>query len=626
MLENEPSWLAELGPPSRVEEHAGGTTIEWVPDGTGPFRLRVDLGGATDKGPALARAGRFAVLLDGFLHDRRPLEAALSSAAHATKSDAELILAAYRELGEQMLPLLRGAFALVMWDGRDGSILCTRDLTGAHPLFFSEEGERVLVAASHGALLEVGGVAGDFDRIAIARWVQTGSSSPRRTFYARIKRLPPGYALRASRDDVRIWRYWTPADAAPADGLSPEEAVERFEELLDQAVTRSASMGRLGIFLSGGVDSAAVASSAATVSRTRSLPDPLALSYVYPDPEASEEATQRAIAKALGIPLRIVPLHDTVGREGLLPAALRLAERSWTPPVNPWEPGFVYLAAEGAREGCRVITSGEGGNDWFAAERYEAADLLRHLELVELGRLWSAERLAGGSAFNTARALAWESGARVLLRHALLKAAHGVAGGAVGVVRRRRLVSWLPRRWFLPDRRLRNALENEWLEHRDVDRRDSFRASARERTLDSVHLFVMVENRFLYGRSVGVHFANPAVDPDLVEFLIGVPRSLLNLGGRGKGLALESVRRRAGESPARSLGFAWLERYSEALLDNESPRVLETFGGTERLSELGIVDRQALADGFRRAGLGKEVSYYQAWQILACEAWLRSRD
>jgi hypothetical protein len=273
-----------------------------------------------------------------------------------------------------------------------------------------------------------------------------------------------------------------------------------------------------------------------------------------------------------------------------------------------------------------VITSGEGGNDWFEAESYEAADLLRRVQLVELGRLWSAERRAGRGGLDSARALAWESGARVLLRHALLKAAHGVAGGAVGVVRRRRLVSWLPRGWFLPDRRLRNALENEWLEHRDVDRRDSFRASARERTLDSVHLVVMVENRFLFSRSVGVHFANPAVDADLVEFLIGVPRSLLNLGGRGKGLALESVRRRAGAPAAQALGFAWLERYSEALLDNDSLRALETLGGPARLSELGIVDRQAVADGFRRAGLGKEMSYYQAWQILACEAWLRSRD
>jgi hypothetical protein len=195
----------------------------------------------------------------------------------------------------------------------------------------------------------------------------------------------------------------------------------------------------------------------------------------------------------------------------------------------------------------------------------------------------------------------------------------------VAVLRRRRVRSWIPRGWFLPEVGLRSALEEEWLGNPAVDRRGSFRASAQARRLDGVHLVVPVENRFLYGRSVGVDFANPAVDPDLVEFLFGLPRSLLNLGGRGKGLAVESVRRRAGGTASRALGFAWLEGYSDALFDDESSRALEAIGGLTRLSELGIVDEQAFVRGFRRAGLGKEMSYYQAWQILACEAWLRSR-
>jgi asparagine synthetase B (glutamine-hydrolysing) len=626
MLENEPSWLAVLGPPSHDEENADPSATEVASsDGEGSFRLRIHRGGSPAEGPVLAWGNRHAVLLDGFLHDRTHLEGTLACSPHRAKTDADLILAAFRDLGDRMLPLLRGSFALVAWDGRDGSILCARDLTGSHPLFFSQDGERVLVGASHGALLEVGRVRADVDRIAIARWVQTGSSSPRRTFYERIQRLPPGYALRAGPEGVRIWRYWKPGDAARADDLSPEEALERFEELLDQAVARSASLGRLGIFLSGGVDSAAVAASATAVSHARSLPDPLALSYVYPDPEASEETTQRTVATALGIPLRIVSLNDTVGREGLLLAALRLSERSWTPPVNPWEPAFVHLAAEGARRGCRVIISGEGGNDWFEAERDEAADLLRHLKLAELGRLWSAERQAGRKGLDSARALLWDSGARVLFRDAGLMAARAGAGGMVAVLRRRRVRSWIPRGWFLPEVGLRSALEEEWLGNPAVDRRGSFRASAQARRLDGVHLVVPVENRFLYGRSVGVDFANPAVDPDLVEFLFGLPRSLLNLGGRGKGLAVESVRRRAGVTASRALGFAWLEGYSDALFDDESSRALEAIGGLTRLSELGIVDEQAFVRGFRRAGLGKKMSYYQAWQILACEAWLRSR-
>jgi hypothetical protein len=624
MLENEPSWLVEFGPALRADR-SNPSVAELTPDAEGPPGCRVHLGNGGSEGPSLARRDRCAVLLDGFLHDRTPIERALRSRSDRAETDAELVLTAFLELGERMLPLLRGSFALVAWDGRDGSIVCTRDLTGSHPLFFSRDGERVLVSSSQGALLEVGNVPGEFDRLAIARWVMTGSALPRRTFYRLIQRLPPGYALRAAAGEARIWRYWHPGDDAAAEDQSPEDAVERFEELLDQAVARSASLGRLGIFLSGGVDSAAVTTSAAVVSRARSLADPLALSYVYPDPEASEEATQRTVAGVLGIPVRIVPLHETVGPEGLLVAALRLTGRAWMPCVNPWEPAFVHLAGAGAELGCRAILSGEGGNDWFEAEWYEAADLLRRLKLLELARLWSQERRAGRPGLDTARTLLWENGSRVLLRHGALAAGGRLAPGPLEAVRRRRVLSWIPEGWFLPDPGLRSGLADEWLRNRDVDRPSSFRGSARERRLDSVHLVVPVENRFLFGRRTGVHLANPAVDPDLVDFLFGLPRALLNLGGRGKGLARESVRRRAGVTAARTLGFVWIERYSDALFQAEKSRALEAIGGLRRLAELGIVDDHAFAQGLCGTGLGQEISYYQAWQTLACEAWLRSR-
>jgi asparagine synthetase B (glutamine-hydrolysing) len=627
MLEHEPSWLVDLGPGSRGDGHSSPSAIELRTEGKGPRTLRIELGSGDAAGPALAQRDGSTVLLDGFLHDRRPLEAALSSGSRRAASDAEFVLSAFLELGEQILPWLRGSFALVAWDGRDGSLLCTRDLTGSHPLFFSLLGERVLVAASHGALLDIGRVPADFDRVAIARWVQTGSSSPRRTFYAAIERLPPGYALGAKPGGFRIWRYWNPAAAAGATGeLRGEEAVRRFDELLDRAVERSAARGRLGVLLSGGVDSAVVAASAAAVSRARSLPHPLALSYVYPHPDASEEATQRSVAAALGLPHHIVPLAETVGREGLLAAALRLTERCWTPPINPWEPCVVHLAEQAARRGCRVIVGGEGGNDWFELEWDQAADLLRGLKLVELARWWSHERRAGRPALETAWTLLWRSGGRLLLRDAALGALQGVAGGALAAARRRRLRSWLPSEWFLPDDTLRQALVAEWLARSDASSGwGRAAATARERRLDSVHLVVVLENRFLLARAIGVDFANPAVDPDLVELLCALPRAVLALGDRGKGLVRESVRRRAGDPAAALLGFAWLEAYFGDLLRHEGPRALGELGGLPRLSSLGIVDAQVFARALRGPALGREVGYYQVWQTLACEAWLRSR-
>jgi asparagine synthase (glutamine-hydrolysing) len=619
MLENEPSWLAVLGPRSS-DDDPDPSAIEFIAESERSFSLRVHPGAAGAEGLSLAHDDGCAVLLDGGLHDRPHL-----AARRAADTDAELVLAAYLELGEQMLSLLRGSFTLVVWDGRKGSALCTRDLSGSHPLFFSHTGNRVLVSASHGALLEVGRIPADLDRVAIARWVLSWAMLPRRTFYARIARLPPGYVLRAAPDGIGMRRYWHPGDQAPTEETTPSEAFRRFEELLDQAVARSASAGRLGVFLSGGVDSAAVAASAAFVSRARSRPEPVALSLVYPERGANEEATQRSVAASLGIPHRVLPLLDTVGREGLLMAALRLTERLWVPPINPWEPGFVRLAEEGARLGCRIILTGEGGNDWFEAERSEGADLIRRLRLVALWRLWSRERQAGRPAFDAARLVLWSCGCRPLARELTLAVLGRIAEDVPQAVRRRRLRSSLPGGWALPDGALRTELVAELLEGASSVSLGSYRDAADLRKLESVHLVVGFENRFLVSRGLGVRFAEPAVDPDLIQFLYGLANVLLDLDGRFKGLPRESVRRRAGEGSAALLGYAWLDAFFASLVRAEGPPALETLGGLRRLSALGIVDERAFSRELRGPGLGKRLGYYEAWQALACEAWLRSR-
>jgi hypothetical protein len=622
MLEGEPSWLAVYQPDAEFFGSRARAPLSFRATGS-DRALHVELGEEPYRLDVAEREGT-AVILDGILLDRRLLFSALGSRLpKGIEGEAALILAAYLELGERVLPLLRGSFGLLIWDGGRATLLCARDPTGSQPLFFSSAGGRTLVAASHGALLEAGRVPAQLDRVAIARWVIRGSMLPRRTFYERIERLSPGYVLTAAPDGVSVRRYWHPGKNALTGDVAPDDAIRRLEELLDQAVARCASLGRLGVFLSGGVDSGVVAASAAVVSRARSLPEPVALSLLFPNPGANEENSQRSVASSLGIPHRSVPLLETVGREGLLMAALRLTERSWMPCVNPWEPAFVRLAADGADLGCRVILSGEGGNDWFEAERYEAADLIRRLELVRFWGLWSQERRARSTRSEAARALFWTYGGRVLFRDAALAVLEQVAAGGVRAIRRRRRLASIPRGWALPDGELRNALVAEFLESRSSDRLRSYRDAANERKLEGVHLVVPMENRFLFSRTAGVHFSNPALDPDLVEFLHELPSALLNLGGRGKGLAWESVRRRAGPRPAALLGFADVDGFLASLVREEGPRALEALGGLRRLSELGIVDELAFVRVLSGPGLGPELSYYQAWQTLACEAWLR---
>ena len=609
--ECEPSWHA-------VFEPRTGDPPPSTPVGRSGWSLRLELPAPSDS-LSVAEGNGVVVLVEGPFVDRERLSARFRGST--SQSDAELALAGYRELGDRLLPLLRGSFGLLIWDSARDRFLCARDPTGSQPLFFARADERVAVAASQAALLGVSEVDRSLDRVAIAEWVLWGGCRQRRTFYSAVERLPPGYLLRMQGGEVVVTRYWRPAVADDAVDVTPSEALAQFNELLDQAVRRCGSLGPLGVYLSGGADSSAVASSATVVSRSLGLPNPVALSYVFPHPDANEEHTQRAVASAFGMPQYIVGLEEALDREGLLIRGLRVSARCPLPPVNPWQAVYEHLTAEGARLGCRVIVSGEGGNPWFEAEWYEAADLLLRLKLPGLGRLWSEERRQR-SHKQLAQNLLWFYGFRPLLRESALALLARMPGDAVREVRRRRLKRSIAHRWALPDPSLRDAVVADLVADEPRRAQWRFRDWGRGTELESNAYAVWSENLFAAARKVGVRVLNPPLDPDLVEFIFSLPGALINLGGETKGLARATVRSRGGPVAAASLGLAWPSEFFASRVRDEAPPALTALAGVQRLGTLGVVDEQPFIKLVRRGGRDVTSSYHQIWQILACEAWL----
>ena len=610
--ECEPSWHAVFEP--RTGDSPPSTPVS----GSG-WSLRLELPGPSHS-LSVAEADGVVVLAEGPFVDRERLSARFR--ASTSQSDAELALAGYGELGDRLLPLLRGSFGLLIWDSVRDRFLCARDPTGSQPLFFARAGERVAVAASQAALLGVTEVDRSLDRVAIAEWVLWGGCRQRRTFYSAVERLPSGHLLRVEGGDLVVTRYWRPAVADDAVDVTPAEALARFNELLDQAVRRCASLGPLGVYLSGGADSAAVASSATVVSRSLGLPNPVALSYVFPHPDANEERTQRAVASAFGMPQYIVGLDDALEQEGLLIRGLRVSERCPLPPVNPWQAVYEHLTAEGARLGCRVIVSGEGGNPWFEAEWYEAADLLLRLKLPELGRFWSEER-GQRSHKQLAQNLLWFYGFRPLLREGMLALLARMPAEALYELRRRRIERTIGLSWALPDRALRDAVVADLVADEPLRAQWRFRDWGRRTELESNAYAVWSENLFAAARKVGVRALNPPLDPDLVEFIFSLPRALINLGGETKGLARATVRSRGGSAVAASLGLAWPSEFFACRVRDEAPAALTELAGVQRLDSLGVVDEQPFVRLVQRSGQDVASRYHLIWQTLACEAWLR---
>ena len=118
----------------------------------------------------------------------------------------------------------------------------------------------------------------------------------------------------------------------------------------------------------------------------------MALSLLFPTPETSEEEVQVGVASALAMPQIALDLLESVAPEGIVLRALELNE-SWPWPLMfLWAPAYLELVRAGARQGVRVILTGDGGDEWLATDRSAAADLIAGLELRSLYEFVQAKR------------------------------------------------------------------------------------------------------------------------------------------------------------------------------------------------------------------------------------------
>jgi len=209
--------------------------------------------------------------------------------------DAESILNAYEKWGDDCVKHLLGDFAFAIWDDRRKRLFCARDHFGVKPFFYTHTGNSFNFSSS----LNVLKVSTELNEIAIGDYLLFGVNQDQSTtIFKEIQRLPPGHTLTVENNQFKIQRYWTPSLPPEVRFRDPETYVERFSELLDNAVADRLGTGRVAISMSGGLDStslAAIASKHAEVAGFTVVYDSL-----IPD---EERRYSSLAAKHLGIPI-----------------------------------------------------------------------------------------------------------------------------------------------------------------------------------------------------------------------------------------------------------------------------------------------------------------------------------
>jgi asparagine synthase (glutamine-hydrolysing) len=577
--------------------------------------------------PLFAEHALCSVIFDGLLYNREELRKQFRDSLPNPVNDAEVILQAYLRWGEEALQNIRGLFALVIWDGRHETLLCVRDRLGNSPLFYANTEREFVVSNSLEALVRHPAVSPTLNRPVIAEHLAHRFRSTEETFFENARRVPGGHLLRVRGGSLTLHRYWDPAPPGVPVNWLHEDELEYFDELFTQTIEQYLALGPAGIYLSGGLDSVSVAAFALDSCRRSGQPAPMALSLVLPDPETDETVVQKKVASHLGMPQIMLQFEDAIGKQGFLQADIELSRELSMPLLNPWLPAYRHLGLVGKGQGCQVILTGGGGDEWLGVSPLLAADLIRSLNFVELYHLWRSNRRSFRlPPLDAARFLLWSCGVRPLLYPAVANGLRRVIPEEVRKSRRQRQRAKSMQVWVAPAPALRQ--EMEW--RAEQGRRDyqvtheSYYLREIRKTLDHPLISWELEEISENSRQMGVRVLQPYWDAEIIELLCRTPPNLLNKGGRSKGLVRHGLERRFPNAGfERQKKVSALNFFNNSLLQ-QGERVWESMGGARALAELGSVDAKLLDAKIHQVLANNQVQEaYRIWEVLVLDAWLR---
>jgi asparagine synthase (glutamine-hydrolysing) len=329
----------------------------------------IDLAGGQQ--PVWNETRDVSVIYNGELYNYRELRERLTMLGHRfrTQSDTEILVHAWEEWGEECLTELRGMFALALLDlrGRFATaplLFLARDPLGIKPLYYTQTAEGFAFASEVRALLASGMVPKQISQDALTSYLLFGSASEPVSLVEGVFSVPPGHRMLLyvpERRRVPRARPWWDPEMSPAarDQRKPrnvDSAAKKLRPLLEDAV-RAHLMADVpvGLFLSGGLDSGALAALAA-----RAQAGIRSFTLSFPGTSYDEAPLARQVAERCGTQHTDVPL-DGAAMLGRIDEAVAALDQPTMDGINTY---FVSWAA--GEVGLKVALSGLGGDELFA--------------------------------------------------------------------------------------------------------------------------------------------------------------------------------------------------------------------------------------------------------------------
>ena len=289
--------------------------------------------------------------------------------------DPAVLARLYRDAGRDFVSRLCGAFALVLWDARQRTLLAATDPFGIHRLYYTQ-GSVVALGSTPQAVLAAAEAAGEIDPTAVFHYLNFGFVPTPHAIFRRVRRLPPGHVLLAGEGWMRLAPFW---DVAYTERSMPvESTATRLRRLAEWAVRlalRGAEAKTTGAFLSGGTDSSTVVGLMARTTGER--PNAFSIGFDVPRYDELDYATLAARHFDAAHYTHVVTAGEAFG---VLP---RLVRAFPEPFANNSAIGTLACAELARQCGVRRLLAGDGGDEIFGGnERYRTDRVFARYHLI----------------------------------------------------------------------------------------------------------------------------------------------------------------------------------------------------------------------------------------------------
>lgn len=340
--------------------HRGPDDSGILVDGDFGFGMRrlsiIDIAGGHQ--PITTSDGRYSIVCNGEIYNHPELRRELDPHFQfQTGSDIETLLASYVRWGDDAWLRLEGMYAAAIWDHHARTLTLARDPLGIKPLWVTEQHGGIAFASEITAIRELPGHEFDIEERSVHDFFSFGHVLGPRSIFRQVRALEPGHVLRAGPVGVSSSKQFWKARVRVQAGISEAEWIEETRRrVLATVEQHMLSDVPVGAFLSGGVDSGAIAAAMARTTR----PDFKAFTAAFPGSKIDETKAAAAVARHLGCQHVVLPIRPETAAD-VLPAV----QRSFDEPTAANSAIPLWYLSRAARDHVKVVLCGEGGDELF---------------------------------------------------------------------------------------------------------------------------------------------------------------------------------------------------------------------------------------------------------------------